>query len=57
MVLTVTTGQRMPRAIEIPYNGADDDCNLATPDDDLDLDGVELAENWTTRTATSIPMR
>ena len=34
-----------PDAEEVPYNGADDDCNLTTPDDDLDLDGVELAED------------
>ncbi len=28
-----------PGATEVPYNGKDDDCNPATPDDDLDQDG------------------
>ncbi|MBN2373503.1 putative metal-binding motif-containing protein, partial [bacterium] len=28
-----------PGKTEIPYNGKDDDCNPATPDDDLDGDG------------------
>lgn len=28
-----------PSAIEVSYNGIDDDCNAATPDDDLDGDG------------------
>jgi ELWxxDGT repeat protein len=26
---------------EVPYNGVDDDCNLATPDDDLDKDSFK----------------
>lgn len=29
-----------PGQTEAPYNGLDDDCDLATPDDDLDGDGV-----------------
>ncbi|SPD72924.1 hypothetical protein PITCH_A1590006 [uncultured Desulfobacterium sp.] len=28
-----------PGQTEVPYNSIDDDCNLATPDDDLDGDG------------------
>ncbi|HRG18567.1 MAG TPA: MopE-related protein, partial [Flavobacterium lutivivi] len=32
-------------AIEIPYNGIDDDCNLLTKDDDLDGDGFVLAND------------
>ena len=32
-----------PGAVEITYNGLDDDCNSATPDDDLDGDGYLLS--------------
>ena len=34
-----------PAAMEIQYNGIDDDCSFATPDDDLDYDGFPLAED------------
>lgn len=34
-----------PFVTEIPYNGKDDDCNSATPDDDLDGDGFALAND------------
>lgn len=34
-----------PDQIEIPYNGIDDDCNLATFDDDLDQDGFLLDDD------------
>ena len=34
-----------PDQIEMPYNGIDDDCNMATLDDDLDEDGFVLAED------------
>jgi hypothetical protein len=30
---------------EVPYNGVDDDCDPATPDDDLDGDGSAVAED------------
>ena len=34
-----------PGAVEVAYNGLDDDCDPRTPDDDLDLDGVDSAED------------
>jgi hypothetical protein len=34
-----------PGATEIAYNGKDDDCNPATPDDDLDGDGYDHTED------------
>ena len=34
-----------PDANEIVYNGIDDDCNVATLDDDLDQDGFVLADD------------
>jgi hypothetical protein len=32
-----------PGRTEVPYNGKDDDCDSATPDDDLDGDGYPIA--------------
>jgi len=34
-----------PGAAEVPYDGADNDCDEATPDDDLDGDGFVLADD------------
>ncbi len=34
-----------PGAAEIPYNGVDDDCDVATLDDDLDEDGFGVAND------------
>ena len=34
-----------PGVMESPYNGLDDDCDPATPDDDLDGDGFVLADD------------
>jgi len=31
-----------PDAVETPYNGIDDDCNLETSDDDIDRDGFPI---------------
>jgi hypothetical protein len=38
-----TDPQVNPGHAEIPYNGKDDDCDPATPDDDLDGDGYLIA--------------
>ena len=34
-----------PDIAEIPYNGIDDDCDVATFDDDLDQDGFGIADD------------
>ncbi len=34
-----------PGMEEMPYNGLDDDCNAATPDDDLDMDGYVFIDD------------
>lgn len=34
-----------PNQDEIPYNGIDDDCNIATLDDDLDQDGFKISDD------------
>ena len=44
-----------PGQMEGPYNGLDDDCNAATPDDDLDGDGYVLAEDCADMDATISP--
>ena len=45
-----------PSAIEIIYNGIDDDCNPATLDDDLDQDGFMLADDCDDDNAGINPM-
>ena len=40
-----TDGDVSPDESETPYNGADDDCDPATADDDLDNDGYDLADD------------
>ena len=40
---------------ETPYNGTDDDCNPATPDDDLDGDGFINANDCNDNDASIFP--
>ncbi|MCP4259043.1 MAG: hypothetical protein GY774_16280, partial [Planctomycetes bacterium] len=44
-----------PGAAEEPYNGKDDDCNPATPDDDLDSDGYGIATDCNDTSAAINP--
>ncbi len=44
-----------PDAIEVPYNGIDEDCNSATLDDDLDQDGFEIASDCNDDNSTINP--
>ncbi|MEZ4241360.1 MAG: FG-GAP-like repeat-containing protein, partial [Myxococcota bacterium] len=44
-----------PGAAEVPYDGVDDDCDPATPDDDLDGDGFLLADDCDDGRAASFP--
>ncbi len=40
-----TNAAENPGVTEVPYNGTDDDCEPATPDDDLDGDGFGIAQD------------
>lgn len=44
-----------PDQSEVAYNGLDDDCNPATPDDDLDNDGYGIADDCDDQVATTNP--
>ncbi|MCB9688776.1 MAG: FG-GAP repeat protein [Alphaproteobacteria bacterium] len=44
-----------PGAVEEPYDGTDDDCDPATPDDDLDGDGFVLAQDCDDESAATYP--
>ncbi len=44
-----------PGQPEVPYDGIDNDCNSATPDDDLDGDGYPLATDCNDEDATINP--
>ena len=50
-----TDGDVSPEATEIPYDGVDNDCDEATPDDDLDGDGVVADEDCDDDDATAFP--
>ena len=46
LLTAMTTMPASTRGVaEIAYNGLDDDCNAATPDDDLDGDGYVIAND------------
>lgn len=44
-----------PEAEEVPYDGADNDCDPTTPDDDLDGDGFLLADDCDDAVAARYP--
>lgn len=44
-----------PGAIEILYNGIDDDCDPSTLDDDLDQDGYGISEDCNDNNAAINP--
>ncbi len=48
-------GDVSPDEREVPYNGADDDCDEGTPDDDLDGDGYDADTDCDDRDADTHP--
>jgi hypothetical protein len=44
-----------PEALEVPYDGADNDCDPTTPDDDLDGDGVVVESDCDDEAAATYP--
>jgi Lamin Tail Domain/Putative metal-binding motif len=45
-----------PDAVEVPYDGADNDCDEATLEDDLDEDGFVLADDCDDTDASDFPL-
>lgn len=50
-----TRAEVNPEAVEVPYDGVDNDCDPVTPDDDLDGDGFLVADDCDDTSAVTFP--